>query len=81
MGTNQLRQGYNNQNLQINPQSWNQMVEVVNTTRDLALRDELRDKLNDNLFSEETDLINQHSTTLQTEIQKIKSEMEVIKIM
>ncbi len=80
MGINQSRQGYN-QDQQINPQSWNQMVEVVNTTRDLALRDELRDKLNDNLFSEETDLINQHSTTLQTEIQKIKSEMEVIKIM
>ena len=77
MGVNQQRQVYNNnhnnQHQPINPQSWNQMVDVVNTTRDVALRDELRDKLNSNLFSEETDLINQHSTTLQTEIQKIKS--------
>jgi hypothetical protein len=51
MGMNHPRQGYPNQNQQINPQSWNQMVDVVNTTRDVALRDELRDKLNDNLFS------------------------------
>ena len=57
------------------------MVDSVNTIKDMALKDELREKLNNNLFAEETEVINLHSATLQTEIQKIKSEMEIIKIM
>lgn len=36
------------------------------------MREQFRERLNAELFDEENELINEHSNTLQTEIQKIK---------
>ena len=60
------------------PEDWNGMVEFMNNTNDPELRYRVQQKLHENLFTEENDLISSHSDSLRSSLDVTKAEMSLI---
>ena len=57
------------------PENWEDMAGVVMGNNDPEFKEQVLTQMNEHLFTEEEDLIKNHSDSLRREIDIIKSEM------
>jgi hypothetical protein len=60
------------------PEDWDGMIEFVSSTTDPELRHRVHQKIHEQLFQDENDLISSHSDTLRSSLDCLRSEMSLI---